>query len=437
MGQGTLPRPTIPLPQNEEAGAVGGKAPLPPSAQLPADSALTVKGPAAPTGVGATPGSTFERAGGKGGPPSPQGSAINVPRSLQGSKMVASALEFAKNASPQMMTNCTALGKFISANPDKALQMSTALLDAQKLDNGEVVMTAPGFQDAPATPPTPPPGTPATDAGGAQSTEAGGAQTAKSSSEPSTEAGGALTGTGGSGGSPDSSEAGGFLTGSGGGGGGGGAYGITPVSGSSNDAAIQNMGVLPPGCDIASMCFMVLMEATNDQDKDLEMIMAETKAQTKTKQAMRDVISKVGKDTAGNAAQQINDANGNPFSDGPHPPSSYPGTAGQGSTDGSFYTGSAAIPVANPNAAGGYDAVNTVLWTKSGADGNATGPNYTELKSIQDDLKGRLDSMNEMSEMTSMRLQMAMDRRSKFVEALSNIMKKIDSTQETIVQNLK
>jgi hypothetical protein len=48
-----------------------------------------------------------------------------------------------------------------------------------------------------------------------------------------------------------------------------------------------------------------------------------------------------------------------------------------------------------------------------------------------------LNSMNEMSEMTSMRLQMAMDRRSKFVEALSNIMKKIDSTQETIIQNLK
>jgi hypothetical protein len=51
--------------------------------------------------------------------------------------------------------------------------------------------------------------------------------------------------------------------------------------------------------------------------------------------------------------------------------------------------------------------------------------------------QGTLDSMNEMSEMTSMRLQMAMDRRSKFVEALSNIMKKIDSTSETIIQNLK
>jgi hypothetical protein len=60
-----------------------------------------------------------------------------------------------------------------------------------------------------------------------------------------------------------------------------------------------------------------------------------------------------------------------------------------------------------------------------------------ELRAIRDDLRDRLDSMNEMSEMTSLRLQMAMDRRSKFVETLSNIMKKIDSTQETIVQNLK
>jgi predicted nucleic acid-binding Zn-ribbon protein len=59
------------------------------------------------------------------------------------------------------------------------------------------------------------------------------------------------------------------------------------------------------------------------------------------------------------------------------------------------------------------------------------------LKSIQNNLKGQLDAMNEMSEMTSMRLQMAMDRRSKFVEALSNIMKKIDETSESIVQNMK
>jgi hypothetical protein len=60
-----------------------------------------------------------------------------------------------------------------------------------------------------------------------------------------------------------------------------------------------------------------------------------------------------------------------------------------------------------------------------------------QLLVVQDDLKGKLDGMNEMSEMTSMRLQMMMDRRLKFISTLSNIMKKISTTQDTLVQNLK
>jgi len=46
-------------------------------------------------------------------------------------------------------------------------------------------------------------------------------------------------------------------------------------------------------------------------------------------------------------------------------------------------------------------------------------------------------NQSESSQATSMNLQMAMDRRSKFVEALSNVMKRIDDTQESIVQNMK
>jgi hypothetical protein len=60
-----------------------------------------------------------------------------------------------------------------------------------------------------------------------------------------------------------------------------------------------------------------------------------------------------------------------------------------------------------------------------------------ELRAAQDELKAKLDGMNEMSEMTSMRLQMMMDRRSKFISTLSNLMKKISTTQESVVQNLK
>ena len=40
-------------------------------------------------------------------------------------------------------------------------------------------------------------------------------------------------------------------------------------------------------------------------------------------------------------------------------------------------------------------------------------------------------------DMLSMRLQMAMDQRSKVVETLSNVLKTIDETGDQIVQNMK
>jgi hypothetical protein len=43
----------------------------------------------------------------------------------------------------------------------------------------------------------------------------------------------------------------------------------------------------------------------------------------------------------------------------------------------------------------------------------------------------------DISEMTSMRLQMAMDSRSKFLQTLSNVMKSISDTTSQITKNLK
>jgi hypothetical protein len=59
------------------------------------------------------------------------------------------------------------------------------------------------------------------------------------------------------------------------------------------------------------------------------------------------------------------------------------------------------------------------------------------LKVLLDKLKEALDGMNELSEMCSLRLQMTMDRRSKFISTLSNSMKKISTTQDMLVQNIK
>lgn len=47
------------------------------------------------------------------------------------------------------------------------------------------------------------------------------------------------------------------------------------------------------------------------------------------------------------------------------------------------------------------------------------------------------DSMSEMGEMDQLRLQMLMDRRSKAMETLSNLMKKQSDTASTITSNLK
>ena len=60
-----------------------------------------------------------------------------------------------------------------------------------------------------------------------------------------------------------------------------------------------------------------------------------------------------------------------------------------------------------------------------------------ELNADMQSVKNGLDSMSDMSEMESMRLQMAMDRYSKLMEALSNIMKKMSDTNGNIINNLK
>jgi hypothetical protein len=54
-----------------------------------------------------------------------------------------------------------------------------------------------------------------------------------------------------------------------------------------------------------------------------------------------------------------------------------------------------------------------------------------------DGIKKNLDSVSEMGETESLRLQMAMDRLSKMISTLSNILKKIDDTAQSIAQNLK
>ena len=60
-----------------------------------------------------------------------------------------------------------------------------------------------------------------------------------------------------------------------------------------------------------------------------------------------------------------------------------------------------------------------------------------DIDALVETMKNDLDSMSEMGEMESLRLQMAMDRLSKMMSTLSNILKKISDTANTITENLK
>jgi hypothetical protein len=64
-------------------------------------------------------------------------------------------------------------------------------------------------------------------------------------------------------------------------------------------------------------------------------------------------------------------------------------------------------------------------------------PTKAELDAAIDKVKSDLDSMSEMGEMESLRLQMAMDRMSKMMSTLSNLLKKASDTQQAIIQNIK
>lgn len=196
------------------------------------------------------------------------------------------------------------------------------------------------------------------------------------------------------------------------------------------DAALQQMAARegqpgslaslasPPGPsgseDIEALAFVVMMEAAKSAQEDLKEIMAEVKAMTNAKAKLRDLINKVNRDVAANAGCEA-DVRKLDFSRGLGGEPAYH---------------RAPMPVLDPDAQGGVRMKSCDLHP-------GRIQTYADLVVIRDGLKDQLDSLSEMSEMTSLRLQMAMDRRSKFMQTLSNIMKKISSTEDTLVQNLK
>jgi putative addiction module CopG family antidote len=152
--------------------------------------------------------------------------------------------------------------------------------------------------------------------------------------------------------------------------------------------------------DIMALAFIVMMEAAKSAREDLKAIMAQVKAINAAKAELRELIDKVQRDVAENAGQ----------CDVKRPLRFSAGGLGN---ERAYHR--VALPYPDPVAKGGVRRVPTNLH-----QGRIS--SIVLLQAIQEDLKGRLDSLSEMGEMESLRLQMAMDRLSKLMSMLSNLL---------------
>lgn len=173
----------------------------------------------------------------------------------------------------------------------------------------------------------------------------------------------------------------------------------------------QAYGVLGSmnGQDIEAIAFLVLMQAAKSAQEDLKAIMAQVKNINEQKQKLRSAsellkntqaITRIRLDSLKNIAAQTQ----------------------------VIQTNNKALrqqPVMD----------NSAKTTKLSRTNNTV--TKADLDALKDEIKNDLDSMSEMGEMESLRLQMAMDRMSKMMSTLSNILKKISDTQQSIIQNLK
>lgn len=166
--------------------------------------------------------------------------------------------------------------------------------------------------------------------------------------------------------------------------------------------------------DTGAMAYIVSEEAAKNAQEDLKAIVSVVKAINNTKWLMRELLAKVQKDSVRNIGQV----------DG-SPPLDF--STGLGSEE-NYHRVQMSVP--EPQASTGVAFVPTNLFP---------GPITTisQIYAVVDLVKSKLDSLSEMGETESLRLQMAMDRMSKMMSTLSHLLKIISDTAQGITQNLK
>ena len=151
-----------------------------------------------------------------------------------------------------------------------------------------------------------------------------------------------------------------------------------------------------------------------DSQEDLKQMLAHLQALQAAKQALRNLIRRMKRDRLANELRREYDARLD-FSQGLGSERAYHRVR---------------LPVLDPDAAGG------LRWAAADLAGEKL-TRLEQLDCIVAEVQSKLDGLSDLSELDAMKLQMMMDRRSKFIEMLANIMKKTSETQAAIVGNLK
>ncbi len=181
------------------------------------------------------------------------------------------------------------------------------------------------------------------------------------------------------------------------------------------DVAAAVSAVFTAFSSVEEQATKLLFEAVESAQEDLASVMETVRAINATKAAQRDVLNRMQRVQAANAHRSFDDC------ELTFPP------------DG---VGSAAdfrklrLPVLDVGARTGFRLVPHDPTSR----GDVT---KADVDALVEKIKALLDSMSEMGEMESLRLQMYMDRLSKLMSTLSNILKKISDTASAITQNIK
>jgi len=155
------------------------------------------------------------------------------------------------------------------------------------------------------------------------------------------------------------------------------------------------------GQDIEALAFLVMMQAAKSAQEDLKAIMAKVKVINEQKAKQRELLSKIQQQRTMTAIQ----------------------------LDSFKLLQNRTLALQQ-----GRNADSLKFVRSSGRNKQVS---KADIDIIKDKLKSDLDSMSEMGEMESLRLQMAMDRKSKMMSTISNLLKKISQSAEGIIQNLK